>query len=168
MRKLTAIITASAVVVGLTVWGTVSSTTSKCTNVYVDYGVLDSGSTYTECVQIDTKTTALDVVRSAGLVLDGTDKYGSQIVCRINSLPSAVLPIGIKGHETYVERCTDMPAEFAYWAVLIKRASKPFESPLDLSVNWGWAQTGIADIELNPGDSIGFVFADNENVRFPN
>jgi hypothetical protein len=146
-------------------WGSASAE-SKCVNVYVDYGVLKNNSKVTECVPVSQKTNALSVIEDAGLALEGTDKYGSQIVCRVDNLPSPVKPIGIKGHEDYVEYCLDMPAEYAYWAVLIKRAADPL-NPVKLDSKWGWAQTGVSEVELNPGDSIGLVFADNENVRFP-
>ena len=81
-------------------------------------------------------------------------------------LPSASEPIGIKGHEDYIESCKDMPAEFAYWAVLEKR-KQALPNPADLNAKWAWAQVGVAELALKPGDSLAFVFADNGNVKFP-
>lgn len=151
---------------GLWFWNSETTPKTDCVNVYVDYGVLDKGEPSTTCVGIDgDKATALDVLRSAGYQLEGTAKYGAQIVCRVNLLPSATTAIGIEGHEDYVETCAEMPAEFAYWAVLVKQES---DNELDVTGKWGWAQTGIDKVVLNRGDSIGLVFADNENVRFPN
>jgi len=105
-------------------------------------------------------------MKSANFKLEGTDKYGDAIVCRLNNLPKADQPIGIKGHEDYIESCKDMPAEFAYWAVLEKR-KQPLPNPADLNAKWAWAQVGVAELALNPGDSLAFVFADNGNVKFP-
>lgn len=135
-----------------------SNTANKqCVGVYVDYGVLDSDAVSTKCVPISGQTNGLEVLTRAGLSIEGTGKYGLQIVCRVNSLPSATRPIGIKDHEDYVETCAEMPAAFAYWAVIVKKGALP----------WGWADTGIDKVTLNDGDSVGLVFADNENVKFP-
>ena len=137
---------------------------TSCVTVYVDYGVLSDSAPTTQCIGTEKKINALDVLEKAGVSVEGTGKYGSQVACRVNGLPSATKPIGIEGHEDYTESCAEMPAEFAYWAVLIKRHA-PSANPLE--VNWGWAQTGIDQVVLEPGDSVGLVFADNENVEFP-
>ena len=98
--------------------------------------------------------------------LEGTAKYGNMVVCRLNNLPKVNQPIGVKGHEDYVEECKDMPAEFAYWAVLEKR-KQSIPNPADLNSKWAWAQVGVAELALNVGDSVAFVFADNGNLKFP-
>lgn len=137
----------------------VASTTAdkKCVDVYVDYGVLDSSAKLSKCVPVTGEASGLDVLTKAGLELEGTGKYGLQVVCRVNSLPSATRPIGIKDHEDYVETCAEMPAAFAYWAVIVKKGALP----------WGWADTGADKVRLQAGDSVGLVFAENDNVRFP-
>lgn len=129
----------------------------QCVGVYVDYGVLDSNAVSTKCVPISGQTNGLEVLTRAGLSIEGTGKYGLQIVCRVNSMPSATRPIGIKDREDYVETCAEMPASFAYWAVIVKKGALP----------WGWADTGIDKVMLKDGDSVGLVFANNENVKFP-
>ena len=53
----------------------------------------------------------MKVLGKANIVIDGTQKYGNQIVCRVDGLPKAE-PIGIKKHESYIETCQTMPAEF--------------------------------------------------------
>jgi hypothetical protein len=146
-----------AVVVGVIGVATVNTSAKDCVNVYVDYGVLDSNSKSTECVPVSEGANGLEVLTKSGLLIEGTGKYGLQVVCRVNSLPSATRPIGIEGNEDYVETCAEMPAAFAYWAVLVKKGALP----------WGWADTGIDKVTLNPGDSVGLVFAENDNVRFP-
>ena len=75
-------------------------------------------------------------------------------------------PYGIKGHEMYIETCKSMPAEFAYWAVLIKR-DQTINNPLDVHGKWGWADTAISDVYLEPGDSLGLVFSANKKVPMP-
>ena len=72
-------------------------------------------------------------------------------------MPSATEPIGIPDHEDYIEPCSDMPPEFAWWAVLVKKHHGNFE----------WAETGIAEVKLNPGESIALVFSPNGDTKFP-
>lgn len=157
-KNLIALVVVALIFTASWVWTSTTSTKRDCVNVYVDYGVLKNNSTLTDCIAVDGKIDGMTALNAAGLAILGTDKYGLQVVCRVNSLPSGASPIGIKGHEDYIETCKDMPAQFAYWAILVRDGSAP----------WGWAQTGLLDIELKPGDSIGLVFADNENVKFPN
>jgi hypothetical protein len=59
-----------------------------------------------------------------------------------------------------------MPPAEAYWAVLVKE-HQVVPMPLGISGAWGWAQTGINEVYLEPGDAIGLVFADEGDVRFP-
>ena len=139
---------------------------SSCINVYVDFGVLDNNSKIIECVPANGEQKALSILSQAGIIVSGTEKYGNQIVCRVNNLPSSSQPIGIKEHESYVEKCKDMPAEFAYWALLV-RFKSAVPDKLNPTGGWGWSQVGAADLKLNPGDSIGLVFSENENVAFP-
>lgn len=134
-----------------------NATNKQCVGVYVDYGVLDSNAVSTKCVEVSGQVNGLEVLNKAGLSIEGTGKYGMQIVCRVNSLPSATKPIGIEAHENYVETCAEMPASFAYWAVLFKDGALP----------WGWAPVGIDQLTLEAGDSLGLVFFENDNQRFP-
>lgn len=165
-KKTIVAIISAALVIGGGVASVSSQSSSSCVNVYIDYGVLKNHSKFTECVPVSEKINALTVLKRSGIEVVGTNKYGSQIVCRVNNLPSSTDPVNISGHENYVEPCTDMPPEFAYWAVLVKR-NQTIPNPIDVSGKWNWADTGIADVKLNPGDSIGLVFSDNEKVNFP-
>mgnify|MGYP006269635557 CR=1 FL=1 len=150
------------IVAGFFTWA--SSYTTHCATVYVDYGITDNHAKVSKCVNIGAPTNALTVLQKAHVQIEGTAKYGNKVVCRVTGLPG-LEPLGIKGHEQYIETCQTMPAEFAYWAVLIKRhVTIPI---FDTSSKWGWAQTGISDVVLKPGDSVGLVFADNGHVRFP-
>lgn len=139
----------------------------SCIHVYVDMGILSGEKKASKCVNANQKMNALDVMNFAGIDIAGTDKYGSQIVCRVDGLPSASKPIGIKGHEDYVESCLEMPAEFAYWGVFVN-PKKPLNVPLDFTTGWKWAEAGIDKVVLNPGDSIALVFQENEKVKLPN
>ena len=159
------VITAAVIVGSITFYS--AQTTDNCVNVVIDYGVLDAqAKPYEKCLDVEGETTALELMTNANFKIQGTDRYGTDIVCRLNNLPKPNEPIGIKGHEDYIESCKDMPAEFAYWAVLEKR-KQALPNPADLNTKWAWAQVGVADLALNPGDSLAFVFADNGNVKFP-
>jgi len=131
-----------------------------CVNVYVDYGVLNNGETSEACIKVEDSINAMSVFNMHSVAILGTDKYGLQIVCRVNSFPNGVDSIPVKDHEDYVEKCTDMPAQFAYWALLVKRGTS------STSV-WGWSDKGILDLDLNAGDSVALVFTVNDEVKWP-
>ena len=126
-----AIAVVALIIGGITFYS--AQTTKNCVNLVIDYGVLDPNSEpYEKCLATDTEITALELMISANFKLEGTDKYGDAIVYRLNNLPKPNEPIGIKGHEDYIESCKDMPAEFTYWAVLEKR-KQPLPNPADLN-----------------------------------
>jgi hypothetical protein len=158
-KSLIAIGVAAGVVIagGLSLIGYADAASKQCVVVHVDYGVLDQEAKFSKCVAVTNKTNALDVLKNAGITVEGTGKYGAQIACRVNSLPSSTKPVNVKDHEDYVETCSDMPAAFAYWAVLVKKGTLP----------WGWAETGVDQVKLSAGDSLGLVFADNDKIRWP-
>jgi hypothetical protein len=128
---------------------------ANCVEVYVDFGPLNGGANTSECIPLDGETNALEVLRLAGFVIEGTQQYGEAVACRVNSFPDAIM-----------ETCETMPPAEAYWAVLVKE-HQIVPIPLGIAGAWGWAQTGINEVSLKPGDSIGLVFADNGEVRFP-
>ncbi len=164
-KFLPAILVFALIIAGISVWSAKSS--GNCVTVKIDYGVLDSqNKNYEKCLTATGEITALELMKNANMKIDGTEKYGDKVVCRLNNLPKPNQPIGIKGHEDYVESCKDFPAEFAYWAILEKR--KPvIPNPADLNAKWALAQVGVADLMVKPGDSLAFVFTDNGNVKYP-
>jgi hypothetical protein len=139
----------------------------NCVHIYIDYGVLDNDAKVKKCVSANREMTAVDVFNYAGIDVEGTEKYGNAVVCRVDGKPAADLPINIEGHETYVETCADMPPAFGYWAVFVK-PYKNVNVPLDFATGWKWAETGADQVMLSPGDTIGLVFTANEENRFPN
>jgi hypothetical protein len=164
-KFLPAILVIALVIAGLSFWS--AKTDGNCVTVSIDYGVLDSqNQNYEKCLSASGDVTALDLMNTANFKIEGTEKYGDQIVCRLNNLPKPNQPIGVKGHEDYIETCKDMPAEFAYWAVFEKR-KQAIPNPADLNTKWTYAQVGVAELTLNAGDSLAFVFTDNGNVKYP-
>jgi hypothetical protein len=165
-RKYTPAIAVIALIIGgITFYS--AQTTKNCVNVVIDYGIFDpQDAPYEKCIETENEITALELMKSANFQLEGTDKYGNAVVCRLNNLPKPNEAIGVAGHEDYIESCKDMPAEFAYWAVFEKR-KQALPNPADLNTKWAYAQVGVAELALKPGDSLGFIFTVNGNVKFP-
>lgn len=143
--------------IGLVIGGTayVQASEPDCVTLYVDYGPLNNEATTISCIPVDGKTNALDILATAKLETQGTQRYGNATLCRLDGLPDAS-----------TEPCLDMPPADAYWGVLVKEYEL-IPNPFDLIGEWGWAQTGIDEVYLNPGDSLGLVFADNGEVKYP-
>lgn len=167
MKKIIGYGLITAIIAGFGLWIAMPTINQdNCIHVHVEFGELNGNAKSDKCINANAAMNALDVMNLAGIDIAGTEKYGNQIVCRLDNLPSATKPIGIKDHEDYIESCADMPAEFAYWGVFVKPYKKT-NTPLDFSTGWKWAETGIDKVVLNPGDSIGIVFQANEKVSLP-
>lgn len=129
-----------------------NTNTHQCVDLYIDYGSLNNGEKVIGCIDINPHTNAVDVLSHANIKITGTEKYPTQIVCRVNGFPTAAS-----------ESCKTMPPEKAYWAVIVKQHSNGI-----MASKWGWAQTGINDVYLNPGESLGLVFTENGELKWPN
>jgi hypothetical protein len=130
----------------------VNNSNANCVNLYIDYGPLDNGTKTTKCIEASNNTIALDILKRANLKIEGTQKYGLAIVCRVNELPNETM-----------ESCETMPPEKAYWAIIIKeKQTIPFPRK-----EWGWGQLAIDQQYVGPGDSLGLVFADDGEIKFP-
>ena len=143
MNKVKAILAVIVLMGSLAVFEAVSD--KDCINLYVDYGNLEK-STFNKCIK-STETKAIDLLVNNNFTLQGTDKYGTAVLCRLNGLPKE-------------DECKDMPSEKAYWAILEKRDQILFE-------DYVWAQVGIDQLILSPGDSLALVFATDGTVNFP-
>ena len=124
---------------------------SNCVNLYVDFGSLNTKTKVEKCIDISAETNALELLKISGYTTEGTQKYGDAVICRLNGLP-----------DKSVETCEVMPPEDAYWAVIVKE-----KKLLPLFNEWGWAQTGINEISLSEGDSLGLVFSTNGDLQWP-
>ena len=155
--------TALALALGLTLATTGCSqpqntvSADNCVTVIVDFQSLKSEKVQT-CVAAGSAIDAMTAFNLAGYSIAGTDKYGLQIICRVNGLPDAVTPIISKDQDTYVEKCADMPAMFAYWALLVRTPDK----------DWTYADKGIAELTINPGEQVALVFSVDEKLELPN
>lgn len=125
---------------------------SDCVNVYIDFGSLNNKSKVSQCIPTD-RDTALNILTKSEIKLDGTDKYGLKVICRVNGLPTPAQ-----------ETCSIMPPEDAYWAFITKGKS----SIINPFPQWGWAQKGVSEVYFNPGDSIGLIFTEGGKLSWPN
>jgi hypothetical protein len=138
-----------------TVGVAIQNSNADCIEVYTDFRALGQGYVSSECIATSNEMTAFEVLKKAGYSTEGTIEYGDAVLCRLNNMP-----------DVSVESCEGMPPAESYWAVLVKE-HQLIPMPFGISGEWGWAQVGINEINLKPGDSIGLVFADNGEVKFP-
>jgi hypothetical protein len=153
MKKIIAV--AAAIALGAVGFTFIQNQDADCVTLHIDYGPLSDSQATAECLPVSGETNALDFLADAGFQIEGTQKYGNAVVCRVNNLPDVA-----------AESCQEMPPAEAYWAVLVKE-HEIIPIPFNTAGEWGWAQTGINEVYLNPGDAIGLVFADDGEVRFP-
>jgi hypothetical protein len=130
---------------------------NNCVTVVVDFQSLKSDKTQT-CIDAGSAVDAMTAFNLAGYSISGTDKYGLQIICRVNGLPDAITPIVSKDQDSYVEKCEEMPAEFAYWALLVRTPEK----------DWTYADKGIAELVINPGEQVALLFSVDGKLELPN
>lgn len=127
----------------------------KGVTVVVNYGILD-GTDTAACVVLEgDSANGLDVVHQAGFTTEGSGSYGDAIVCRVNDLPSVIKPVEVKDQPAFVETCIDMPPVYAFWTVWQKA------SPV---AEWEWAQTGLNEVTVSAGESIGLVYTTTDNT----
>lgn len=155
--------TALALALGLTLATTGCSqplsvvSSDNCVTVIVDFQSLKNEK-ISQCVAVGSEINAMTAFNLAGYAIYGTDKYGLQIICRVNGLPDAIHPIKSDKHKGYAEKCTDMPADFAYWALLVRTPKE----------DWKFAEVGIQDLTVKPGEQLALVFSVDEKMELPN
>ena len=137
-----------------------TSTTASCdgVEVVVNFGILD-GTNSSQCIEITgSSAKAIDVVHDAGFSTEGTATYGDAIVCRVNGLPSPTEPVVVEGQAEFTESCADMPPAFAYWALWQKSSA---------GGQWEYAQSGLGDLIIKKGESLGLVFTTGDSTPTP-
>lgn len=155
--------TALALALGLLLTGCTSVedvTSASCDGVMVEvnFGTLGAEQ-ISMCVFFDgDEILAQDALSAAGVELEGTVTYPDQIVCRVNSLPSATELIEIAGQEPHLETCADMPPEFAYWALWVNNGDDS---------KWEYATEGAKTLKLKNGQSVGLAFASGDQAPTP-
>lgn len=131
------------------------SATDSCAGVRVSVefdllGKADGSSDIQQCAPLTSGTeTVADALAALKISTEGTAKYGDKVVCRVNGLPGADTEFTVPGYDPYVETCSNMSPEFAYWALWIRKGDAA----------WDYATEGISSQMVAPGDSIGLIFS---------
>ena len=103
--------------------------------VVVEFGSLDAAR-IEDCAPAGPASDALEAV---DITTEGTADYGDQVVCRVDDLPAPD-----------VETCATLPSD-AYWALWVKDSA---------DAEWGYAEEGVATLELTAGQSLGLVYTE--------
>ncbi|GAA1838663.1 hypothetical protein [Agromyces salentinus] len=109
------------------------------------------------CVEADGPIAATDALAEAGLTTEGTEEYGDQVVCRVNGVPAEDFALTAEDGSEYFETCASMPAAFAYWSLWTQPAGG----------EWGYAEEGLATLELEPGERLALLFTVNGEPAAP-
>ncbi|WP_022880599.1 hypothetical protein [Gryllotalpicola ginsengisoli] len=135
------------------------TTAADCTGVFVtvQFGVLDHPD-LNACDPVTGTVTAASVLKDLDVTTAGTTKYPTQVICRVDGEPDASTPIAVAGHGSYTEKCQDMPAAFAYWALWVRDSA---------TGTWAYAQNGIDSEKLKPGQSLGLKFTTGSDTTPP-
>lgn len=104
------------------------------------------------CIDTDAAITAREALDLVGVTTEGTTEYGDAILCRVNGVPAADLPLvnSADGSST-LETCASMPPAHAYWSVWLKPAGG----------EWGYAMEGVDTQKLAPGEALELLFTLN-------
>lgn len=86
--------------------------------------------------------TALEALHTAGYRTEGTTRYGSAVLCRVDGFPAPE-----------DESCVDMPAASRFWSV---------HHAMDGDDDWTLARESVSSLVVEPGDWLGFSFGDGE------
>jgi hypothetical protein len=111
----------------------------------------------TTCVETDAPILASEALAEAGITTEGTEEYGDQVVCRVNGVPAEDFALTAEDGSDYFETCASMPAAFAYWSLWVQPAAG----------EWGYAEEGLATLELQPGERVGLLFTVNGEPAAP-
>lgn len=132
---------------------------ADCAGVFVtvQFGLLGADDV-NACAPASAPITAAAALGAVGVTTEGTQQYGDQVVCRVNGQPSASKPIDVPGQAPYTEKCTGMPAAFAYWAVWVRDSA---------AGRWDYAQSGITTEQLKPGQTLGVKFTTGSDTTPP-
>lgn len=102
-------------------------------------------------------TDGLDVLRDAGVQVEGTAQWGAAFVCRVEGRPASSETILVPDVGALQETCDRTPSALAYWTLWTAAPGGA----------WTYAQTGAGDMDLVPGAALGLVFAVGEDGPEP-
>ena len=101
----------------------------------------------------------LEVLRDAGVRVEGTAQWGAAFVCRVDGRPSASEEIVLPDGRAVTEPCDRTPSTDAYWSL--------WTADPGTDAAWTYAQTGVGDMALAPGAALGLVFSVGPDAPTP-
>lgn len=120
------------------------------TTVVVDFGDLGDD-VIVRCAPGDEDRDGLDALRDAGFDVEGVQRYGDSVACRIEGRPAPDEPLRIAGRGGYREACIDMPPSSAYWSYW----------SADDGGDWAYSQWGLQSRDAINGGFEGWSFSLN-------
>lgn len=92
---------------------------------------------------------ALDVLRAAGVALEGTAQMGLAFVCRVDGRPAPDEAVTMPDGSTRTEPCRRTPPATAYWSLWT----------VEDDGAWRYATVGVGDTELAAGGAFALVYS---------
>lgn len=125
-----------------------SSSAGACTGieVIVEFGEL-GGDTIEQCVDSESKLTALDAFTAAGVDIAPSEAYGDAIVCRVDGQPGAELELSTAQNGPYVETCAEFGPVWASWSLWV-----------DTGDGWELGQEAVNTQPLEPGQRVSLLW----------
>lgn len=113
--------------------------------VVVDLGTLGTDDVAVGCAPAGD---ALSALQAAGHAVEGTARWGTAFVCRVDGRPAPGTDVPLPEGGTLRETCTDTPDTRAHWSLWTSTDGGP----------WQYAQRGAPDLDLTAGDAVGLRF----------
>lgn len=100
----------------------------------------------------------IEVLADAGVQVEGTAQWGAAFVCRVEGRPGVSEEIELPGGGVVTEACDRTPSTLAYWSLW---------TAAEAGSTWTYAQTGVSDLELEPGAALGLAFSVGTDAPAP-
>lgn len=100
--------------------------------------------------------TGLNALQSAGIGVEGTQRWGLSFICRLEGRPAANEPLPVNGMPGYQEPCVNTPPIAAHWSYWHSAGT-----------TWTYSSQGASGRTAPPGTYEGFSFALNPGSTNP-
>jgi len=101
--------------------------------------------------------TGIDALTDAGFDIEGTQRWGTAFVCRIQGRPAADEELAVKGDRGYQEQCVETPPNEAFWGY----------SYADNGADWTYSSQGASSHRAIEGGFEGWRFVLNGGSTDP-
>lgn len=118
--------------------------------VVVDFGDLGDD-VIVRCAPGDEDRNGLEALQDAGFDIEGVQRYGASVACRIEGRPAPDESLDVAGQDGYREACVDMPPASAYWSYW----------SADDGGDWAYSQWGLKSRDAIEGGFEGWSYSLN-------